>query len=95
MTRLNDDLEAMLAVCGRLDDYVCVSNTNVHLRASLGGACRVLVPHPPDYRWMSEGRVSPWFPGTRIYRETASDGWTGALAELAADLGNAYPPGEA
>ena len=68
LTRLNDDLEAMLALVGHLDDYVCVSNTNVHLRASRGLACRVLVPHPPDYRWMSRGAHTPWFPGTTVYR---------------------------
>ena len=95
LTRLNGDLEAMLALLGRLDDYVCVSNTNVHLRTSRGRPCRVLVPRPPDYRWMSRGPVSPWFPESRVYRETAADGWTSALEELAADLGDAYPPGEA
>ncbi len=94
LTRLNDDLEAMLALVGHLDDYVCVSNTNVHLRASRGLACRVLVPHPPDYRWMSRGARTPWFPGTAVYRETA-EGWAAALDELARDIAEAYPPGAA
>jgi hypothetical protein len=29
---------------------------------------------------------SPWFPGFRIYRETAAAGWASALAQLGRDL---------
>lgn len=94
MTALNDDLEAMLALMGRIDEYVCVSNTNVHLRHAVGRPCRVLVPHPPDYRWMQDGAESPWFPGAAIYRETADGGWEGAFERLAADLAAACPPAD-
>ena len=86
MSAINDDLETMLAVCAALDDLVCVSNTNVHLRAAVGRTSRVLVPSPPEFRWMAEGRESPWFPGTRVYRQAPDGGWDAALAALAADL---------
>lgn len=84
-TDLNADLEAMLALMDRVDDYIGVSNTNTHLRTSLGHACRVLVPHPADYRWMLDGPESPWFPGCPIYRETPQ-GWEAAAESLAADI---------
>jgi hypothetical protein len=83
---LNDDLEEMLALLDRLDDYVCVSNTNVHLRAARGRTSRVLIPYPADFRWMNRGDESPWFPGTRLYRQTHEDGWGPAFEALAADL---------
>ncbi len=86
LTALNDDLEDMLALAGLLDDYVCVSNTNLHLRATQGGASRVLVPNPPEFRWMAQGDESPWFPGTTVYRQDFAGDWTGALARLGADL---------
>ncbi len=86
LTGLNDDLEAMLALLGLLDDYICVSNTNVHLRVARGGTCRVLLPHPPEFRWMAGGDETPWFPGTRVYRQGAGGDWQQALAELGADL---------
>ena len=92
MTDLNDDLEAMLALLGRLDHYICVSNTNTHLRAALGKPSHVLVPCPADYRWMSSGDSSPWFPGSKIYRETPQEGWQTAFDALAADFAAAYPP---
>lgn len=71
----NDDLEEMLALLGVLDDYVGVSNANTHLRAGLGGHARVLVPHPPEWRWMISGERSPWFPSMRVIRQGTDGHW--------------------
>jgi len=86
LTDLNETLEDMLALVGLLDDYICVSNSNVHLRAATGRPCRVLVPSPPEFRWMAAGDESPWFPGTRVYRQHADGDWDQALAALANDM---------
>jgi tetratricopeptide (TPR) repeat protein len=86
MTALNDDLEAMLALLAQLDDYVCVSNTNVHLRAMTGRTSRVLAPCPPEFRWMVSGVESPWFPGSPVYRQDVARSWTRALTDLRRDL---------
>ncbi len=83
---LNDDLEDMLALGALIDDYVCVSNTNLHLRATQGTASRVLVPNPPEFRWMARGAESPWFPGATVYRQDFAGDWSGALDQLGADL---------
>jgi hypothetical protein len=83
---LNDDLEDVAALLAALDGYVAVSNTNVHLAASLGVPARVLVPYPPEWRWMDEGDASPWFPGCAVYRQSAARSWTDALAAMSADL---------
>ena len=91
-SQYNDDLEGMLALLGRIDEYVCVSNTNTHLRAARGLASRVLIPLPPDYRWMQSGDQSPWFPGTPLYRETTETGWDDAFEKLGRDLIEAVGP---
>ena len=85
-TALNEDLEGMLALLAVLDEYIGVSNTNVHLRASVGKHARVLVPRPADWRWLQTGRSSPWFPGSTIYRQSYQGDWGGALADLQRDL---------
>jgi hypothetical protein len=82
----NEDLEEMLALLAVLDDYVGVSNTNMHLRAGAGKTARVLVPWPAEWRWMIAGRESPWFPGFRVYRQRPDGDWNAALATLASDL---------
>ncbi|MCZ7566661.1 MAG: tetratricopeptide repeat protein [Burkholderiales bacterium] len=86
LSEANEDLEAALALVAVLDDYVAVSNTNVHLRAGAGQTSKVLVPFPPEWRWMARGEESPWFPGNRVYRQSARRDWTQALGALAADL---------
>jgi len=85
--KLNEDLEGMLALMSLLDEYIGVSNTNTHLRAATGKTARVLVPNPPDWRWMmNHGRTSPWFPGFAVYRQSLQGDWDAALAELKKDL---------
>lgn len=85
-TDLNEHLEDMLALLELLDDYVGVSNTNMHLRAAVGRTARVLVPNPAEWRWMQGGNESPWFPGFRIYRQSSQGEWSTALNILARDL---------
>jgi len=86
LTSLNEELADMLALLALIDDYVGVSNTNMHIRAGAGCAARVLVPHPPEFRWMAKGETSPWFPGFTVYRQHRDGGWGEAAEALARDL---------
>jgi Flp pilus assembly protein TadD len=86
LSAANDDLREALALLAVLDEYVAVSNTNIHLRAGLGRTARVLVPNPPEWRWMRTGEASPWFPGSSVYRQPASRDWSAPLRRLAEDL---------
>lgn len=78
----NADLEDALALMSCLDDYVGVSNTNIHLLAGVGGRARVLVPSPPEWRWLAQGGESPWFRGFPIYRQCQDGDWNKALSEI-------------
>lgn len=86
LSHVNDDLEDMLALAGLLDRYAAVSNTMVHLRAACGRTSHILVPLPADFRWMAAGEESPWFPGTRVYRQSTDGNWGGAFDALARNL---------
>ncbi len=81
-TDLNDNLEEMLALLYLLDEYVGVSNTNMHLIAGLGKTAHVLVPYPPEWRWMDAGDESPWFTGFSVYRQMPTYDWLPALQQL-------------
>ena len=85
LSALNDELPEILALLSVVEEYVCVSNTNVHLLAGIGRTARVLVPYPPEWRWMHEGS-SPWFPGFSVYREPQSRGWAEPFLDLRRDL---------
>ncbi len=91
LSALNDDLESMLALLALIDEYVGVSNTNMHLRACAGRTARVLVPSPAEWRWMACGKSSPWFPGFSIYRQSCDGDWRPALDGLTQDIERKYP----
>jgi len=82
----NDALEDMAALLSVVDEYVGVSNTNMHIRAGVGKTARVVVPFPPEFRWMHAGEASPWFPGFRLYRQSSRGDWNVSAARLAEDL---------
>lgn len=82
LSNTNDDLEDLLALSGLLDTYVGVSNTNTHLRAARGMQSDVIVPSPAEYRWMNAGDMSPWFPGCRVFRQSADGAWPAAFERL-------------
>lgn len=86
VSAVNENLEDMLALLAVLDDYVGVSNTNMHLRAGAGRPGRVLVPWPAEWRWMAAGETSPWFPGFHLYRQRADGDWSGAMRRLGGEL---------
>jgi len=88
LSALNEDLEDIAAVLSLIDEYVGVSNTNMHIRAGLGKPARVLVPFPPEFRWMHAGPRSPWFPGFHLYRQPASRDWQPVLESLHDDINN-------
>jgi tetratricopeptide (TPR) repeat protein len=73
----NDDLEDMLALLWLVDEYIGVSNANTHLRASASveATMQVLVPHPPEWRWMLAGETSPWFRSMRVIRQQPDGRW--------------------
>ena len=87
VSALGEDLRALLAVLSVVDEYVGVSNTNMHLLAGIGRKARVLVPFPPEWRWLRREGRSPWFPDFPVYRQPVSRDWSAPLAALRKDLG--------
>src|SRR5438105_6972018 len=86
LSAANDDLGDMAALLSLIDEYVGVSNTNMHIRAGVGKTARVLVPYPPEFRWMLVGDEVPWFPRFRVYRQSPAHDWKAALQPLRVEL---------
>jgi len=84
---LNDDLEGMLALLAQLDEYVGVSNANMHLYAGVGGRGKVLIAGVAEFRWMARGVESPWFPGFKVYRPGPERDWSTVFEQVLRDLG--------
>lgn len=87
---IDDDIERSLALMALLDELIGVSNTNVHLRAMVNRTGKVLVPFPPEFRWMHLVGASPWFPEFKTYRKSPVSGWEGVFRQLKDDLCECY-----
>ena len=80
----NDCLTSMLALLATIDDYIGVSNTNMHLLATINKAAKVLIPSPPEWRWMDlpQNSESPWMKGFQTFRQQKNNSWNNALRTL-------------
>ena len=86
LSAANDDLRDAVALLSLVEEYVGVSNTNMHLRAGLEGqSARVFMLTPTEWRW-GLGSSSSWFPGFRLYRRRMSENWNDAIDQLRRDL---------
>lgn len=93
-SRDDNDLPDLLALLSLLDGLVGVSNTNVHLAAGLDKLLYTLVPLPYEFRWQTRGNTSPWFPGSKVYRQQREGGWEAPLRQLQSDLQQRFANGQ-
>jgi tetratricopeptide (TPR) repeat protein len=83
----SEELDDALALLSVLDEYVAVSNTNLHLLAGLEKrTARVLVLTPPEWRWGLSAGESVWFPGFSLYRQQVGAAWGEAISALRNDF---------
>ena len=78
----NEALESVVALLSLMHGYAGVSSTNVHLMAALGKPGAVVVPFPPEWRWMNHGAASPWFPSMRLLRQRPGIDWRDNLVSM-------------
>jgi hypothetical protein len=82
----NDDVDVFAANLAALDLLICVDTFGAHLAGAMNVPVWVMLKHDCDWRWMSAGRTSPWYPSMRLYRQPARGDWESVIAEVACDL---------
>ena len=80
------DMADTAALIGRLDLVVCVDTAVAHLAGALAKPVWILLPHIPDWRWMTGREDSPWYPTARLFRQTAPGDWPGVIKRAALAL---------
>jgi hypothetical protein len=68
-------------------DLIMTSDTSItHLAGAFARPVWVALKHVPDWRWMLDRPDSPWYPTTKLYRQSVRDDWDGVFERLAADV---------
>jgi Flp pilus assembly protein TadD len=82
------DFADAAAIVANLDLVICVDTAIAHLTAALGKPCWLLLPdYMTDWRWLSEGAGSPWYPGCmRLFRQTQAGDWAPVIDEVVRTL---------
>ena len=69
-----------------MDLVITIDNTTAHIAGGLGVPGWVLLPFVPDWRWLEGRDDSPWYPGMRLFRQTARAEWTPVVEKTARAL---------
>ncbi|MBU3621858.1 tetratricopeptide repeat protein [Polynucleobacter sp. CS-Odin-A6] len=78
-----DDLASLIRAC---DLIISVDNPIVHLAGALNKPCWVLLAKMPDWRWLLNVNLTPWYPSLRLCRQTVDGQWDDVLQKIRADL---------
>jgi Flp pilus assembly protein TadD len=74
------------AAMAALDLVISVDTAPAHLAGALGRPVWLLLPHAPDWRWLTDRDDSPWYPTMRLFRQPAPGEWDSAVAAIRSAL---------
>ena len=80
------------AILANMDLAITIDTSLAHLAGAMGKPVWVLLADVPDWRWMLEGRDTPWYPTATLFRQRQPGDWAGVLAEVRRALENFSVP---
>lgn len=69
-----------------LDLVISVDTAIVHLAGALGRPVWVLLSVAADWRWLTEGDRTHWYPSARLFRQAKIDDWDEVIGRVAREL---------
>ena len=83
--RFEDFLQTASAL-HRLDLLISVDTAVAHLAGALGKPVWLLLQHSANWRWLQDREDTPWYTGTRLFRQSKRSDWTLLIARVAEAL---------
>jgi tetratricopeptide (TPR) repeat protein len=83
---LIEDFADTAAALQALDLLIAIDTSVVHLAGALGRPAWVLLPFFTDFRWLTKGDDTPWYPSVRLFRMSRPNDWAGTFARVAKEL---------
>ncbi|MCK5632561.1 glycosyltransferase family protein [bacterium] len=67
------------AVIKNLDLVITVDTAIAHLAGALATPTWLLIPSVAEWRWLMKGDTTPWYPKTKLFRQTKHNDWTSVI----------------
>jgi tetratricopeptide (TPR) repeat protein len=83
---LAPDFPNTAAAIEALDLVVTVDTSIAHLAGALGKRTFLMLPYNPCFRWMVDRDDTPWYPATRLFRQTRPGVWSDVVTGVARAL---------
>ena len=69
-----------------MDLVISVDTSVAHVAGALGKVIWILLPYIPDWRWLLDTDVSPWYESVKLYRQSDKGDYSQVLDRVAKDL---------
>lgn len=76
------DMAETAAIVANLDLVITVDTAVAHLAGALGRPVWIMLPHIPDWRWMTDRPDSPWYRSARLFRQARPGDWASVVASV-------------
>jgi Flp pilus assembly protein TadD len=83
---LLNDFAQTAGLMANLDLVISVDTAPAHLAAAMGKPVWLLIPFPPDWRWLLDRDDSPWYPTMRLFRQPTPGDWATPIESVASAL---------
>jgi hypothetical protein len=83
---LAPDFPNTAAAIEALDLVVTVDTSIAHLAGALGKRTFLMLPYSACFRWMEGRDDTPWYPATRLFRQTTPGQWSDVVAAVVREL---------
>jgi tetratricopeptide (TPR) repeat protein len=76
------DFAETAALMAEMDLVISVDTSIAHVAGALGRPLWILLPHNPDWRWLTARTDSPWYPTARLFRQRRPGEWEDVIEEV-------------
>ena len=77
------DAAAITSLC---DTVISVDTSFAHLAGAMGRPVLLALSKSPDFRWMVDTDVSPWYPTARLFRQHNNGDWQNVIEALVHEI---------
>lgn len=74
------------ALISELDVIISADTAVAHLAGALGKPVWILIPYVGCWRWLLNREDCPWYPTSRLFRQSPRDQWAPAIERVGAEI---------